>query len=85
MTATISSFLVSVAATIAAALVIWAANAVRKMARIVAESTAAVGQLTVTVTTLVAHDSENRERLAALWAREFPQPTSPTYPWSNHP
>lgn len=74
MGANTSSFLVSVAATIAAALIIWAANSVRKMARTVGQSTATVTTLAAAVTTLNNHDGENRERIAALWARTFPYP-----------
>ena len=82
MNADTSSFFVSVAATIAAALIIWAANSVRKMARTVGQSTEAVQGLAKTVDTLNTHDGENRERIAALWARTFPY-SPPNPPWEE--
>lgn len=68
-----SEFLISVASSLAAVLIVYAANEVRRAARTVAESAKAVSALTQQVGTLVKHDAQNRERIAALWARVFPE------------
>ena len=66
-----NEFLLSVASSLAAALIIFAAAEIRKAARAVATSAAAVADLAKVVSTLSAHDAENRERIAALWAKVF--------------
>lgn len=73
-----NEFLISVASSLAAALIILAANEIRRAARTVAQSAAAVASLAKTIDTLSSHDAENRERIAALWASVF------NTDWSQH-
>ena len=66
-----NEFLISVASSVAAALLIFAAAEIRKAARTVGKSADSIAELAKVVGMLADHDAENRERIAALWARVF--------------
>lgn len=74
-----SAFLLSIASGVITALVLLAGREIRRVAKTVTDSAAAVSSVAGQVATLAGHDAENRERIAALWARVFPDPTPP---WS---
>lgn len=74
-----SSFLLSTAAGIATALLLAIARQVWRISKTVTESAAATARLTDSVAVLQAHDQQNREHIAALWARAYPSGPPPLW------
>lgn len=74
-----SSFLLSIASGLITALLLVAARQITRVSKTVTDSAAAVSALAAAVDLLLRSDRENRDRIAALWARAYPNPN-----WRHH-
>ncbi len=70
----LTAWLLGIASPLITALLLLTAREIRRTSKTVSDSAAAVATLTTSVTRLDAHDAQNRERIAALWARVFLDP-----------